>query len=203
MKSKSNRPLPQDREEFETSFDTYGYHIPNRLAHGKVDFVQMLDILKKYSDTKGEYSAADIAKDYKVDPTKMQNVLTHFQVLQVIMPKEDVEEMQTEESTEEVETTDLKSNQIAPSDSKKKVTWKKLTITTWLPTESLPITTWLPTESSWIWIRIVFEFGEEGGGVWNTCQEVLGIIELDIYCFLNFECIVLYFKFNILKVILI
>lgn len=120
MKSKSNRPLPQDREEFETSFDTYGYHIPNRLAQGKVDFVQMLDILKKYSDTKGEYSAADIAKDYKVDPTEMQNVLTHFQVLQVIMPKEDVEEMQTEESTEEVETTDLKSNQIAPSDSKKR-----------------------------------------------------------------------------------
>lgn len=120
VKSKSNRPLPQDREEFETSFDTYGYHIPNRLAQGKVDFVQMLDILKKYSDTKGEYSAADIAKDYKVDPTKMQNVLTHFQVLQVIMPKEDVEEMQTEESTEEIETTDLKSNQIAPSDSKKR-----------------------------------------------------------------------------------
>lgn len=120
MKSKSNRPLPQDREEFETSFDTYGYHIPNRLAHGKVDFLQLLDILKKYSDTKGEYSAADIAKDYKVDPTKMQNVLTHFQVLQVIMPKEDVEETQTEESTEEIETTDLKSNQIAPSDSKKR-----------------------------------------------------------------------------------
>lgn len=33
--------------------------------------------------------------------------------------------------------------------------------------------------------------------------QVLGIIELDVYSFLNFECIVLYFKFNILKVILI
>lgn len=130
VKSKSSRPLPQDREEFQSSFDSYGYHIPNRVGHGKVNFLQLLDILKKYSETKGEYSAADIAKDYKVDPTKMQNVVTHFQVLQMIMPKGDVEETKTEESTEELETTDSnqivpsdsKANQIAPSDSKAKVT---------------------------------------------------------------------------------
>lgn len=153
VKSKSSRPLPQDREEFESSFDSYGYHIPNRVGHGKVNFLQMLDILKKYSETKGEYSAVEIAKDYKVDPTKMQNVLTHFQVLQIIMPKEGVEETQTEESTEELETTDLKSNQIAPSDSKGKVTWSQVTINN-------TATYWIVT--SWICIRIMFE---RGGGV--------------------------------------
>lgn len=54
----------------------------------------------------------------------------------------------------------------------------------------------------------MFEFGGEGVCVKYLPRglgqaQVLGIIELDIYCFLNFECIVLYFKFNILKVILI
>lgn len=80
----------------------------------------MLDILKKYSDIKGEYSVVDIVKDYKVDSVKMQNVLIYFQVLQVIMFKEDVEEMQIEEFIEEVEIIDLKLNQIVSLDFKKR-----------------------------------------------------------------------------------
>lgn len=67
-------------------------------------------------------------------------------------------------------------------------------------------TYWIVT--SRIWIRIVFELGGEGVFVKYLPRgldqaQVLGIIELDVYSFLNFECIVLYFKFNILKVILI
>ena len=46
----------------------------------------MLDILKKYSESKGEYDARDISKDYKVDPVKIQNVVKYFQVLQVFLP---------------------------------------------------------------------------------------------------------------------
>lgn len=118
---KSSRPLPSDRGEFESSFDSYGYYIPIRTGHGKVNFLQMMDILKKYSETKGEYSAADIAKDYRVDPTKMQNVVTHFQVLQIHLPKEHVRDPEEDESLQELETTDLKSNQIEPSVSKGKV----------------------------------------------------------------------------------
>lgn len=71
--------------------------------------------------------------------------------------------------------------------------------TYWIVTYNNMATYWiildLDQDCVWIW--------GGGMGVWNTCQEVLGIIELDIYSFLNFECIVLYFKFNILKVILI
>ena len=47
----------------------------------------MMELLRKYSDSKGQYSPADIAKDYKVDPVKIRNIVNYFQVLQIHLPK--------------------------------------------------------------------------------------------------------------------
>ncbi|XP_062607540.1 uncharacterized protein LOC134269359 [Saccostrea cucullata] len=114
VKSKSNRPLPENRLQVESTYDKYGYHIPNRVAHGKVNFMQMMELLRKYSEAKGQYSAADIAEDYKVDPVKIQNVLSHFQVLQIHLPKE----KGFQSSAANLEIKDSKTDPIGQIDSK-------------------------------------------------------------------------------------
>ena len=91
MRAKTSRPLPDNRFQVQSTFDIHGYHIPSRTPQGKVNYLQMLDILKKYSESKGEYDARDISKDYKVDPVKIQNVVKYFQVLQVYLPPQSVQ----------------------------------------------------------------------------------------------------------------
>lgn len=76
--------------------------------------------------------------------------------------------------------------------------------TYWIVTYNNMATYWiilnLDQDCVWIWGEgVCVKYLPRGLGQ----AQVLGIIELDIYSFLNFECIVLYFKFNILKVILI
>ncbi|XP_048771453.2 NADH dehydrogenase [ubiquinone] 1 alpha subcomplex assembly factor 4-like [Ostrea edulis] len=118
VKSKSKRPLPENRLHVESSFDEHGYHIPQRISHGKVNFLQMMELLRKYSDSKGQYSPADIAKDYKVDPVKIRNVVNYFQVLQIHLPK-----METKQNVKST-TGELnsKSDRMRLTDAKDKFT---------------------------------------------------------------------------------
>lgn len=122
MRAKTSRPLPDNRFQVQSTFDIHGYHIPSRTPQGKVNYLQMLDILKKYSESKGEYDARDISKDYKVDPVKIQNVVKYFQVLQVYLPPSQSRAGPLL-SRERLGTSDRVPDQTEQPDPQGKITW--------------------------------------------------------------------------------
>lgn len=122
MRAKTSRPLPDNRFQVQSTFDIHGYHIPSRTPQGKVNYLQMLDILKKYSESKGEYDARDISKDYKVDPVKIQNVVKYFQVLQVFLPPSQSRAGPLL-SRERLGTSDRVPDQTEQPNSQGKITW--------------------------------------------------------------------------------
>lgn len=122
MRGKTSRPLPDNRFQVQSTFDIHGYHIPSRTPQGKVNYLQMLDILKKYSESKGEYDARDISKDYKVDPVKIQNVVKYFQVLQVYLPPSQSRAGPLL-SRERLGTSDRVPDQTEQPDPQGKITW--------------------------------------------------------------------------------
>ena len=83
FKSKA-RPLPENRSTAEDP--EFGYLEPVRIPEGKCSMRQALEFITNHQADKIQFSAANIADQYKLEKGNVQKVLKYFHMLDVQIP---------------------------------------------------------------------------------------------------------------------
>ena len=96
-----SRPLPVDRVKGEES--EFGYHEPKYTPKGKATLRQAFEFINKTNAEPETYTAAHIAKEYKLDEATVEHILKNFQVLQIQIP--DVKMLKDSKSSGSTTTT--------------------------------------------------------------------------------------------------
>ena len=76
--SPSTKSLPQDRSQ--TPLFEYGVYVSDVIPEGKCSLRQALDFISKHNENPTEYSAKQIAQEYKLDEQVVENILKHFKI---------------------------------------------------------------------------------------------------------------------------
>ncbi|XP_043251711.1 protein NDUFAF4 homolog [Colletes gigas] len=74
----STRPLPRETSDYRESED--GYRDPIVVPEGKCSTRQAVTFLKKYKEKFPEYTAEQIALEYKLDKQVAENIVEHFRI---------------------------------------------------------------------------------------------------------------------------
>jgi hypothetical protein len=64
----------------------YGYEEPPNIRPGKISLRSALDILSKHEADPGVNKAEALAKEYSLDLVVVNDIVSHFRTLDVIMP---------------------------------------------------------------------------------------------------------------------
>lgn len=86
IRAKTDRSLPENRSKAEPS--EYGFPDPDRIPEGKASLRQALGFISQHYMDPTTHTAQVIAEQYKLDVGQVTNVLLHFQILHMHIPKE-------------------------------------------------------------------------------------------------------------------
>ncbi|XP_012946643.1 protein NDUFAF4 homolog, partial [Aplysia californica] len=83
----AQKPLPLSREtKFES--DLGAMDIEYEVPEGRADLKSVLEFLSKHQLNPDIATSSSIARDFRLDEAEVQNVLSHFKVLQIHIPQE-------------------------------------------------------------------------------------------------------------------
>ena len=82
---RADRPLPQSRDKIVDP--EFGYLEPSRIPQGRVSIRQSLEFITSHTMNPGVVTASTIAKEYKLNPVAVQEILDNFHMLDLTMPK--------------------------------------------------------------------------------------------------------------------
>lgn len=128
------KKLPQNRQILEDS--EFGFEEPEVIPEGKLTLRHALEFIVKHQDDPQKNSVEQIAKDYNLQTSHVNEVLKHFQTFQMHLSTDFASKhkkiIRKEISLDEPKVYKLTS---ARSDNKKKIEEKPVTLN---PTEKIP-----------------------------------------------------------------
>ncbi|KAJ9584612.1 hypothetical protein L9F63_021054 [Diploptera punctata] len=88
------RSLPQDRKQPE-DFE-FGHKEPKMITQGRFTLKQAVKFISDHQTDPATWSAAAIAKEYKLDQEKLENVLHYFRTFRIHLPSKTGEKIKVE-----------------------------------------------------------------------------------------------------------
>lgn len=80
------KKLPEDRSKIEDT--EFGFPVPKVIPEGKCTLKTALTFISEHSSTPTKVTAETIAKEYSLNKVDVENVLKHFQMYHVQLPKD-------------------------------------------------------------------------------------------------------------------
>jgi len=93
IKAYSARKMPEDRTALQKSI--YGQTEPEKIPIGRMSMKQVVEALVDYSRDREEFSSSAISQSYRIDAEKAQNLTYYYQVFDIHLPKNAVEDHQS------------------------------------------------------------------------------------------------------------
>merc|ERR1719150_530108 len=89
MEENPSRPLPQDVSQHYSEFVPAQMRLERpgqrrKIPPGKVSLDQSVNILSKFKESEGRFSAADISEEYKLNKEVAANIVRHFEIFNIL-----------------------------------------------------------------------------------------------------------------------
>jgi len=93
IKAYTARRMPEDRTALQKSI--YGQTEPEKIPIGRMSMKQVVEALVDYSRDREEFTASAISQSYRIDAEKAKNLTYYYQVFDIHLPKNAVEDHQS------------------------------------------------------------------------------------------------------------